>query len=184
MANKARDRDRKKGRTTAKREPKQRYLLVCEGVITEPAYFRGYERWLKESTLEIEIADERGTPMTLVEIALERMRTANKEAKRQRDAFLRYDQVWCVFDVDEHPYIPEAKALARQHGINMAISNPCFELWLLLHHREQPGAQHRHKLQAMMKEYVAGYDKHIDFAQSFEPHINQALDRAQRLERQ
>lgn len=91
MANKARDRDRKKGRTTTKREPKQRFLLVCEGVITEPAYFRGYERWFKTSTLEIEIADDPGTPMTLVEIALARMKTANKEAKRQRDAFLRYD---------------------------------------------------------------------------------------------
>lgn len=91
--------------------------------------------------------------------------------------------MWCVFDVDEHPYIPEAKALAQQHGIYLAVSNPYFELWLLLHHREQPGAQHRHKLQAMMKEYVEGYDKHIDFALSFEPYVEQAQRRAARLER-
>jgi hypothetical protein len=26
----------------------------------------------------------------------------------------------------------------------LAISNPCFELWLLLHHRDCPGELHRH----------------------------------------
>jgi hypothetical protein len=76
---------------------------------------------------------------------------------------LAYDEVWCVLDVDEHPKLHEARQLANARGIELAISNPCFELWLLLHFRESPGAQHRHALQNMMKQFIVSYDKHLDF---------------------
>ncbi|MFF3852975.1 RloB family protein [Micromonospora sp. NPDC002575] len=49
------------------------------------------------------------------------------------------DECWCVFDVEwpqNHPYLDEAVRLAARHGIRLAISNPCFELWLILHFRE------------------------------------------------
>jgi hypothetical protein len=35
--------------------------------------------------------------------------------------------VWCVFDVDEFPDVPESAVLARRHGIKIAVSNPRFE---------------------------------------------------------
>jgi hypothetical protein len=46
------------------------------------------------------------------------------------------DEVWCVFDVDEHPKLAEARDQANANGIQLAVSNPCFELWLLLHFQE------------------------------------------------
>jgi len=42
-----------------------------------------------------------------------------------------------VFDVGEHPKLPEALDLARRHEIAVAISNPCIELWFLLHFERQ-----------------------------------------------
>lgn len=47
--------------------------------------------------------------------------------------------MWCIFDVEwprNHPNLDVAVALARKHGIGLAISNPCFELWLVLHHKD------------------------------------------------
>lgn len=36
-----------------------------------------------------------------------------------------------------------ALQMARQHGVHVALSNPCFELWLLLHHVSETGvAEH------------------------------------------
>jgi hypothetical protein len=32
-----------------------------------------------------------------------------------------------------HPRLKEALDLARRHGVQVAVSNPCFELWLVLH---------------------------------------------------
>ena len=45
------------------------------------------------------------------------------------------DEVWCIVDVDEFD-IQAAVTLAARRGVQLAVSNPCFELWLLLHHEE------------------------------------------------
>jgi hypothetical protein len=54
--------------------------------------------------------------------------------------------------------------MARDNGIELAISNPCFELWLLLHFRESPGMQNRRKLSEMLVKHVPGYDKDVNYA--------------------
>ena len=56
--------------------------------------------------------------------------------------------------MDDHPNIPEAKQMAKANDINLAISNPSFELWLLLHFRSGPGAKHRDEIVKMLKKFV------------------------------
>jgi hypothetical protein len=85
-----------------------------------------------------------------------------------------------VFDVDEHPNLREARDMAKGNDIELAISNPCFELWLVLHFRDNPGLHHRHALQSMMKAFVPNYDKKVDFA-TYAPGYRDALTRARRL---
>jgi hypothetical protein len=44
-----------------------------------------------------------------------------------------------VFDVEapqRHPNLSEALELAGKNEIRVAISNPCFEFWLMLHFRD------------------------------------------------
>lgn len=53
----------------------------------------------------------------------------------------RTDEVWAVVDQDQHSTLKDALALARREGVKVALSKPCFEVWLLLHHdllREPP----------------------------------------------
>jgi hypothetical protein len=55
-----------------------------------------------------------------------------KAAARGED----FDEVWCVFDVEQagqKKQVIKARALADQHRIRLALSNPCFEVWLLAH---------------------------------------------------
>jgi hypothetical protein len=72
---------------------------------------------------------------------VERLKTAFlfcKERKEVREG----DEFWVLLDRDHHfqashtPGTREALRAARQAGFEVAISNPCFELWLLLHHQE------------------------------------------------
>lgn len=47
------------------------------------------------------------------------------------------DEKWLVVDVDE--YEPQLSQVAQEclnSGIKLAVSNPCFEFWLLLHFQE------------------------------------------------
>ena len=71
---------------------------------------------------------------------------------------------------------------AARH-LELAVSNPCFELWLLLHFRESPGAQHRRHLQRKLKKFLPGYDKHFDF-ELVADRVDQAVKRAGRLDQQ
>ncbi|WP_058556685.1 RloB family protein [Thiohalocapsa sp. ML1] len=180
MTNRRRERQRRPARRAARKDPKRRLLLVCEGEVTEPQYFRGFERWARNNTVEIDIADEHGVPLTLVRRAEKRKQEADNAADKEADSFLRYDEVWCVFDVDAHPHLNEARQLARSRGIALAVSNPCFELWLLLHFRENPGARQRHDVQRLLREHIAGYCKHLPF-DVLKPGIADAENRAMRL---
>ena len=168
-------------RRPASREPRRRILVICEGAVTEPKYFRALKRLFHNPALEIEIDDQHGTPKTLVAHAARRKKETAREAQRQRDAFLAYDEVWCVFDVDEHPLLPEARQQARDNGISLAISNPCFELWALLHFRDQTAAETRQKVRSLLKGHIPRYDKELP-APTLMPLLEEAMQRARHLD--
>ena len=158
-----RNREPRSARRTPFREPKPKMLIVCEGARTEKQYFEQLSKFHRNSLVDVIVEGGKGVPLTVVRAAKVRKEKAISDAKSNEDEFLKYQSVWCVFDVDNHPNIPEARIMAADHGIELAISNPCFELWLLLHHRDCPGELHRHTAQTMLKDHVAGYDKHVNF---------------------
>jgi hypothetical protein len=156
-------------------------LIVTEGEVTEPEYLDGFAKASRNPRVRIEVVGGSGVPKTIVESARELKRNAVKRARREDDENLIYDAVWCVFDVDQHPNISDATQMARDNGLELAISNPCIELWLWLHFAEQPGMQHRHDLQRMLKQHVAAYDKHVKFS-DYAAGYADAVRRASRLD--
>lgn len=49
------------------------------------------------------------------------------------------DEVWLVIDRDRWPdQVQEVGAEAHQRGWHLAVSNPCFQVWLLLHRGPTP----------------------------------------------
>lgn len=164
----ARNRHRRPGRKSAFREPKPLILVVSEGEVTEREYLLGLQQACYNPRVTIKVAEEHGVPMTLVKTAKQYKNDGEQRAARERDDNLAYDSVWCVFDVDDHPRIGEAKQMARDNGIDLAISNPCFELWLLLHFRDNPGMQHRTVILQRLRQYVPEFNKHVDFDTTYD----------------
>ncbi|MDL2270060.1 RloB family protein [Desulfosarcina sp. OttesenSCG-928-A07] len=116
-------------RRQAQRAPYDRVLIVCEGEKTEPIYLRALIDHLKLSTANIKIVDKKAgsVPKRVVELA-------EKYAKDKKD----YNQIYCVFDKDQHSSYDEARQriqTKRNQGfpITAITSVPCFEFWLLLH---------------------------------------------------
>ncbi len=178
-----RDRSRRAARRVPFLEPRPRILVVCEGEVTEPQYLEGFRRWCKNPRVEVHIEGRGGVPFTLVKKARDIRAAAEAEAAAEKDENLRYEQVWCVFDFDQHPRLAEARRMAKDNGLRLAMSNACFELWLLLHLRDNPGAQNRHKLQEMLADRMPGIrEKHLDFDLLI-PGYDEAFRRAERLER-
>lgn len=117
----------------------------------------------------------------MVDLAKKLLASSRLEAKRSGDPNARFDEVWVVFDRDEHPRYDEAVNMARANGIELAVSNPCFELWLLLRFRENPGAQHRHDMQRLLATVQGSTGKGVDFA-AYAESVPLAEERARRMD--
>lgn len=145
------------------KEPRKRVLIFCEGTVTEPQYFDDFRRHEQNPLVDVVIDEGGVSPKTLVERAVLKKKAAEKEAKRFRDENLKYDEVWCVYDIDSHPKLADAFQQARDNEIKLAVSNPCFELWLLLHFTDQTAYIERDKLSVMLRKHLVGYKKRVDF---------------------
>lgn len=120
-----------RGRSTKKRSRGKRYLIVTNGKVTEKEYF---ERLVDLYGLRGRVVIDKGAagrdPKTLVERAADLKAKEDKEARRER--FDSWESVWAVTDVDALSMFA-AQQLARQEAVGLAVSNPCFEVWLIDH---------------------------------------------------
>ena len=154
----------------------ERYViaLFCEGAATEPQYFQALAKLpeVRQTTnLDLRIDLTGAVPLTLVGRAV--------NAKSLGSA----DEYWCIFDVEwpkHHPHLAEAIALARKERIPIAVSNPAFELWLLLHHKDHRAHLDTHQSVVERRKVDGSTDKNLDPAM-YLPFRSIAASRAQAL---
>lgn len=138
------------------REVKQTFLIVCEGMNTEPDYFNAF----RLTSANIRAVGQGINTVGLVQKAL---RIREEERRKGRD----YNQCWVVFDKDDFPDndFNRAITLAQTSGLRVAYSNQAFEYWFLLHYNLFQGPMHRN----MYAEKLSGllgvkYSKEAGFA--------------------
>lgn len=146
-----------KKRIVQRLELKPRLHIFCEGEKTEPNYFRGYvETHFSGTRLSPVKKTEKNTPVQLVEVAI-----AAKQSNPPGDQF------WVVYDREACNKYPdglhaEARSTAQANGINIALSNVCFEVWILLHFQQAVAPYDSYedlRKHSKLKEHIAGYDK-------------------------
>jgi hypothetical protein len=174
-------REKTRGRRSAGLLPKPLILVICEGKETEPLYFEALRRskHLPRGRLCIETGAACGgtAPAFLVNA---------KKLKRkisQRDE-LKYDEVWCVFDRDDHPSFGDALAAADKAGVDVAYSVPCFELLYLLHFADQTAHIERDDVIAKLRKAgrLPDYTKSMPGVyDKLRPKQDEATRRAERL---
>lgn len=142
------------------REPKRRFILYCEGRNTEPAYFQAIQRTCSSALISVEPHGGVGVPMTIAKAAVADAKSQGlaPRSRRRKHSFERQDQVWAVFDRDEHPEFQRAVLLCERSGVHLARSNPCFELWLILHDQDYNRPNRRQSVQAHLKALRPEYD--------------------------
>lgn len=78
------------------------------------------------------------------------------------------DERWMLLDTDHYvkgPHIKEFSRIikeAEQKGISVALSKPCFELWLLLHHVDQSTVmelENANSVEKCLREQLGEYNK-------------------------
>lgn len=150
------------------REPRSCLLVVCGAEATEPAYLQGLKQARRNPAVTIKVKAKPADPDTVVRYA----------AGLRVTAAGSYDEVWCVVDVDEFD-LAKAVVTARRARVNLAISNPCFEYWLLLHFEVCTAPLTCYSdVAKRLRRHVPGYDKSaLDFA-DYASGVEAAVERA------
>ena len=172
-------------RRQAQRSPYDMVLIVCEGQKTEPNYFRSLINDFQLNTANVKVADNTAgsSPRSVVEFAL-------KEYRQSKE----YDQIFCVFNKDQHLSYLEALStikqarLAKGHAIRAITSVPCFEFWLLLHFAYTTktfGARHGSICASVisdLKRHLPGYQKgKLSTFQVTKDHLAEAISNAKNV---
>ncbi|MCP3855454.1 MAG: RloB domain-containing protein [Actinomycetia bacterium] len=96
-----------------------------------------------------------------------------------------FDEIWCAFDTDEHLNMAQAIAEARDAEVKVARSNPCSELWPVLHVEDHNANVHRHDIQRRATDLGLADGKSIcgtEAEETLMANTQSAVDRAQHLD--
>ena len=159
----------------AQRNYRTKMLLSTEGSVTEPEYFNQFN----SATLKVDVLHGKGksSPSQV----LRRMRQGMEQHQLRQDTG---DMLWLVIDrdnwtVDEieelRKWVDEKSNIPRA----LALSNPKFEFWLLLHFDRNTTCVTARACVDKLKEFLPEYDKHLGCRFSVEQ-INSAIAEAER----
>jgi hypothetical protein len=180
-------------RKRATRKSADRILIVCEGSVTEPLYFKAIRQAYRLPNAQVVVRPSQlGTaPRQVVESARDVLKYGSPHEHISPGAF---EHVYVVFDRDEHVSFHEALQCAQSLDgklkndnrqlvkFTAIVSVPCFELWYLLHFEEITHPIHRSEVSKRLRQYVPHYEKATaDMFQATEHLIDVASLRAERL---
>ncbi|NEO83691.1 MAG: RloB domain-containing protein [Spirulina sp. SIO3F2] len=150
------------------------FIIATEGAKTEPQYFSMF-----------------GSPRVKIEIlptlhgdsapkhVLARLKAFDKKYALEKD-----DMRWLVFDIDrtKDDQLSNVCREARQCDYGLAVSRPCFEVWLWLHFADlQPELKNPQDFEQALKEQLEGYNKSNLNISLFQTRIRDAIARAKTL---
>jgi len=151
------------------------FIVATEGKETEKQYFRMFN----STRIKVEILATTEDGKSSPEYVLERLDKCKKQYDLNED-----DMLWLVSDVDRwgDKKLSAACSQARQRGYNLAISNPCFEVWLTLHF-EDINTEDRtcDNFKARLRTILGSYNGSNLNISAYKPNTKDAVNRAKNL---
>lgn len=150
-------------------------IIATEGAKTEEQYFSMFQnRRVKVVVLPTGEDGTSSPPHVLTRLEM---------YKAEYD-FGDQDRLWLMVDVDRWPTqnLAEVCKQTKQKKFELAVSNPCFELWLWLHHADpETGDTDCNAIEKRLRARLGSYNKSRLDSAAYRPFIKQAIQRAQAL---
>ncbi|MEU0516947.1 RloB family protein [Streptosporangium sp. NPDC006007] len=155
------------GRRKAFKDSGSTILVLSNGKNTEKQYLGALkrERWGQP----FHISFKNYAPLALVDHGISEKINSG------------YDHVWCVCDVDNFN-VADALKKADVCGVRIALSEPCFEVWLILHKVDwRRSFQNAKEAERELKKILPKWDKANLKMEDFRADIEVAAHRAKKL---
>ncbi len=156
-------------------------IIATEGRITEKQYFAQFRNRRVQVKVIPTGEDNKSSP----EYILRRLKDFRQEYDLKAD-----DELWLMIDVDrwKDKKLKSVTKEAKDSGFQLAVSNPCFETWLLCHYilptiRTSTCKKITEQLSDELKKlHDTGYNKAKLNTDYFKPYVKQALQNAKQLD--
>lgn len=173
------------------RRTKPVILIVTEGEKSEPKYFEHFRT--RQNNVEVRVVpnSKNGSKTDYLNL----IRKASRICKDDDLSPKSGDSVWIVADGDvnyqaadaikkKNEALTQARATAEKEAYSLLISNPCFELWYLLHLRYTTAhlPDYDAVKKALEQAGIKDYEKHNDLYGQLASRTSEAITRAKRLE--
>ncbi|MFP4393760.1 MAG: RloB family protein [Anaerolineales bacterium] len=176
------------------RDPKL-IIIATEGSDTEPAYFKDMAspKYFYNPRIHVEVLEREGTK-SAPEYVIAALNQFSDEYNYEEGL----DELWLVVDTDDwgDKKLADIATKCQQKGYEMAVSNPCFELWLLLHvtslseysaetldeFRENRRQGDRTRLERELVILLGEFSKSSLKTEHFLPHVEEAISQARELD--
>lgn len=173
-----------------RRKVKPVILIITEGSQTEPKYFNHFRT--RNNNIDVRVVGSRSSAgetdySSLLRKAVEYKKMNDLSAKDN-------DSVWIVADADinynnlnpiqsKNSQLENVRKTAINKDINIIISNPCFELWYLLHFRYTTRHLNTYKdVYDMLEQHITAYNKNKDIYDLVKEKMCHAIENAKKLE--
>lgn len=144
-------------RLVEKKRDYRLFAIACEGSVRERDYFECFE--VLSSRISVDLiadVDEDGNVVVSHNSSPDHVLQRTQVYANNTD-LIEGDQMWIVVDVDRWPE-EQLSILAQEcysRGWNLAISNPCFEVWLCYHMEEDIPDEGEIKESAYFKNHLS-----------------------------
>ncbi len=151
------------------------FIIATEGAVTEEKYFGMFG----SSRIQVKVLPTGSDNQSLPDRVLDRLNSFTEEFDLHED-----DMLWLVLDVDR--WGDEKLSLvcreAKQKNYYLAISNPCFAVWLCLHCDELNSEDKTCKqFKARLRKILGSYNRsNLDLSQ-YASNLSIAVERAKTL---
>ncbi|MBN2413758.1 RloB domain-containing protein [candidate division KSB1 bacterium] len=151
------------------------FIIATEGKETEKQYFDIF----RNSRVQVKIlpaCNGHSAPNWVID----RLDEFAKEYNLEGD-----DELWIMFDVDKWGVrkISQITRLGFQKGYGLAISNPCFEVWLFLHFTSlEQNLLTCQDFKSRLRQQLGSYNSARLHIIDFKNHIHDALIRAREID--
>ena len=138
---------------------------------TERIYVNNFKR--RDSYYNIVISDGNSTdPVGIVKDTINTMKKKDISPKNN-------DKIYCLIDTDTEEFkinkIKEAEILAKNYGIDLILSSPCFEIWIYNHFTYTTKKFTNKELIKALKKYIPDYQKNKNVYEIIYPLTDNAI---------
>ncbi len=151
------------------------FIIATEGKNTEKQYFSIF-RNSRIQVLVLETIDNKSAPEYVCNRLDDFIREYDLDDK---------DDLWLMLDVDRwgDKKLSKVTQLACQKEYFLAISNPCFEIWLYFHFKDSEFTEITcQELENYLKGILGSYNKSKLDLEKYKPYIDEAIERAKKYD--